>query len=291
MKKKIKWWQCILIGLGILFLFLGIPYTVNSLLLEDKWFDVVGYNETSRAWLGFWGGYLGSVISAGVAFIILNKQLNNNHEENERNRKIQLKAIEHQQETEWLKIIRKACIDNIDALNHNNLINVRNTIFKDINLAYNSILQCIENANRALYGYELSKRKEGEVIYQILHNYHADYHEIAVDIREVCIAILNYKSKSLETQELIKLLLGHDRISKDLKDLLNHILKITNEESFENIVKHHIHCKIENYLNKKQLNVNTEEEEDLKGILFFFINTEQTRINNILNDTDSNEKK
>ena len=290
-RNKLKCWQWILIGLGVLFLFLGIPCAVNSLLLEDEWFDVVGYNETSRAWLGFWGGYLGSIISAGVAFIILNKQLNNNHDENERNRTIQLKVIEHQQETEWLKIMRKACIDNIDALNHNNLINVRNLIFKDVNIAYSSILQCIETANRALYVYELSKRNEGEVIYGILHDYHADYHEIAVDIREVCIALLNYKNKYFETQELIKLLLDHDRISQDLTEFLNMILKKNDEESYESIVKHYIHCKIENYLEKTQFNVNTGEEEDLKGILFFFINAEQSRINNILNSTDNDVPK
>ena len=53
LKNKLKWWQWGLIGLGILFLLLGIPYAVNCLVLEEKWFDIVGKDETSRAWLGF----------------------------------------------------------------------------------------------------------------------------------------------------------------------------------------------------------------------------------------------
>ena len=68
MKNKLKCWHWILIGLGTLFLFLGIPYAVNCLILENKWFEVVGNDETSRAWLGFWATYIGSIASFAMVF-------------------------------------------------------------------------------------------------------------------------------------------------------------------------------------------------------------------------------
>ena len=68
-QNKLKYLQRILIGFGTLFLFLVIPYAINCLILEDKLFDVVGKDETSRAWLGFWATYIGAIASFAMVLI------------------------------------------------------------------------------------------------------------------------------------------------------------------------------------------------------------------------------
>lgn len=86
---KKYWW----IGL----LFLVLPVVINFVLFIPAFTPIVGDNTI---WLGFWGSYLGAIISAGVAFVILAIQHKQNSEENERNRKLQIDVIKQQQERE-----------------------------------------------------------------------------------------------------------------------------------------------------------------------------------------------
>ena len=98
MSIKKYWW--------ILVLFLVLPVAMNFLLQIPAFTPIVGDNVT---WLGFWGSYLGAIISAGVAFVILAIQHKQNREENKRNRELQIEenqrnrklqknVIKHQQE-------------------------------------------------------------------------------------------------------------------------------------------------------------------------------------------------
>ena len=72
----------ICIGICIICI-VGIPILINILILKPRLFDIVG---TSTDWLSFWGGYLGAIISAGVAFTILYIQRKDNKKQNEENR-------------------------------------------------------------------------------------------------------------------------------------------------------------------------------------------------------------
>lgn len=96
MKNVLKkyWW--------ILLSVILIPCLINLIMIQPRIYRIVG-NDTS--WLSFWGGYIGSVISSAIALFILWKQLNQNHQENEENRKLQLKNIEYQQKKSVVKFV------------------------------------------------------------------------------------------------------------------------------------------------------------------------------------------
>ncbi len=87
-------------------------------LISQPWgFDAIGGEEAPKVWLGFWGGYIGAIISAAVAFIILNKQLNQNHTENEDNRALQLRVLEHSNAQQRLNELKSRLADFQIAFN------------------------------------------------------------------------------------------------------------------------------------------------------------------------------
>lgn len=105
----------------IVILVLVLPVVVNFTLQIPAFAPIVGNSES---WLSFWGGYLGAIISAGVAFVILAIQYRQNKEENLRNRQLQINVIKHQQEQAWL----------------HNIIEISAKIIHDTNLARISIV-------------------------------------------------------------------------------------------------------------------------------------------------------
>ena len=136
---KLKWWQWGLIALGLLFLFIGVPYSINWLILTPQQFDVVRNDETSRAWLGFWDTYIGAIASLAMILVtlyVLKKQLMQNHEENVENRKLQLNVLKYQIEMQKLNDFRLISGDYLQNYNNYNLTIFGNEIFrnkKDIN--------------------------------------------------------------------------------------------------------------------------------------------------------------
>ena len=79
------------------------PIAVNCFLQIPAFTSIVG-NETD--WLSFWGGYLSAIISALVAYLILQKQLHQNQIENKNNRELQKNLFTIEQEKLWLKDLR-----------------------------------------------------------------------------------------------------------------------------------------------------------------------------------------
>ena len=66
-----------------------VPFLINKLvaLSTPKWLmPVAGTDELQGVWIGFWASYLGSVLSALAAFVILYLTIKHNSEENEANR-------------------------------------------------------------------------------------------------------------------------------------------------------------------------------------------------------------
>lgn len=95
-------------------------------MIQPRVYKITG-NDSS--WLSFWGGYIGSIISASIAIFILWKQLNQNHEENEvnrkqnhdeseRNRTLQLAILKHGQEKARLSELKKAFSNFMSSFNY-----------------------------------------------------------------------------------------------------------------------------------------------------------------------------
>ena len=92
-----------------------IPRIINYLILKPACFEVVG---DGTHWLSFWGGYLGAIISAGVAFIILGIQYQQNKKENNDNRTLQKNVLKHQVRTQRLNTIEARLIEYFQSFNY-----------------------------------------------------------------------------------------------------------------------------------------------------------------------------
>ena len=110
---KKYWWIALVILL--------MPIALKFILLTPSFTAIVG---DEIAWLSFWGGYLGAIISTAAAFIILYIQRKDNESENEKNRvdnevqnkqnreeteklnsakrKLQLNIMKYHQQSHWL---------------------------------------------------------------------------------------------------------------------------------------------------------------------------------------------
>ena len=96
------------------------PILINALMLIPcKW------ASGDNTWIGFWGSYLGSMLSASAAFAILYVQRRDNHKENSNNRqanqkenvenrKLQIKEIQYRQDMGWLGDFRKAIVESVN---------------------------------------------------------------------------------------------------------------------------------------------------------------------------------
>jgi len=133
------------------------------LILQPKWFSIVGYDTD---WLSFWGSYMGGVLSSIIAIFILYKQIKQNHsenehnrelllkqlqdthEENEVNRKLELYSIDYHQQKEWLNDMRKACIRNIYSYDVNELIEITNKMQVDSYKAFQDVAVISSNLQK-----------------------------------------------------------------------------------------------------------------------------------------------
>lgn len=99
------------------------PVALNCLMLKPAIFKFVGKDTD---WLNFWGAYIGVVISSAMAFYVLYKQLEQNHIENDKNRKLQMNILEHQQKTAWLADLKNRLIDYHFAFSQNDINKLAN---------------------------------------------------------------------------------------------------------------------------------------------------------------------
>lgn len=132
-----KYIKHILIGfcIGIICLVI-IPISINKLILKPRLFETIG---TGVDWLSFWGGYIGAIISVGVAFAILHIQRKDNEKQNEENRTenkkqneanrtLQINVLKHQQKTQWLNELKGKCLEYYLGFDINALIDFKGSI-------------------------------------------------------------------------------------------------------------------------------------------------------------------
>lgn len=89
-------------------LIMGTPLIINVLMVQPTLFPITG---DSSSWLGFWGSYIGAVLTSAIALYILYKQNQQNHIENVSNRNLQLSVIRYNQELEKLRDLRTALVN------------------------------------------------------------------------------------------------------------------------------------------------------------------------------------
>lgn len=99
-----------------------VPLALYFLIAMPCGFDAVGGENAPTVWLGFWGGYMGAMISAAVAFFILRKQLEQNHEENEKNRQLQINVIKYEQQQKELLNLKLALMNYIQSFKMSEII-------------------------------------------------------------------------------------------------------------------------------------------------------------------------
>ena len=124
------------------------PVLINYLLMIPAIGPVVGDDVH---WLAFWGSYLASLISAFVAFIILFIQRDESHQENDYNRKLQIKVLKYQQDMQLLSENRNILIDFSLSLNKDDLIELTNkmSVKQDILLDVKRLLaNLVKNDSR-----------------------------------------------------------------------------------------------------------------------------------------------
>lgn len=92
---------------------LVLPICVNFILLIPAFSPIVGKDTD---WLSFLGGYLGAIISAGVAFIILHIQRKENEEQNNSNRDLQINTLKYQLEQSRLDNFMSIASELITAI-------------------------------------------------------------------------------------------------------------------------------------------------------------------------------
>lgn len=128
---KEYWWAILII--------LVVPILLNFIIMAPAFSPIIGKDTD---WLSFHGSYIGSVIASLITLYVLYKQLQHNHEENEKtrqetqavnenNRQLQLKILKYEQEKQWLKELKIVCLDYIVSYNFNDIIEIGNIMCID----------------------------------------------------------------------------------------------------------------------------------------------------------------
>ena len=108
---KRYWW--------IILIVVFTPLIINWLILRPAFFKIVGEDTD---WLGFWGAYIGTILSSVIAFYVLHKQLEQNHVENRNNRNLQISILIYQTKSQWLTELKSKMVDFYNAFSQNDII-------------------------------------------------------------------------------------------------------------------------------------------------------------------------
>lgn len=126
-----------LLIVAVFVVILSLPALINWLILQPS---IVRYVGKDVDWLMFWGSYIGAIISAGSAFVILYIQRMDNEMQNEQNREdnkrengdnrlLQINVLKYQQQSHWLDNFKTASLDYCHTFNSNDVIMVVNIMW------------------------------------------------------------------------------------------------------------------------------------------------------------------
>ena len=107
---KKYWWVILLI--------ISAPILINYLILKPAIFKFIGKDTD---WLNFLGAYIGTILSSFIAFYVLHKQLIQNQNENENNRKLQINILNYQQKSQWLTELKVKLAEYYKSFSFNDI--------------------------------------------------------------------------------------------------------------------------------------------------------------------------
>ena len=273
---KKYWW----IGL----LFLVLPVVINFVLLIPAFTPIVGDNTI---WLGFWGSYLGAIISASVAFIILAIQHKQNREENKRNRELQIEenqrnrqlqinVIKHQQEQARLNRITEIAAKLITDTDVSKLYSICRHLGDS---SYNSIDQLNEfSSSIRNHCDELRLYVGVDSFFLRLKSLMFPYENVLVDIMGI-IRLFSSNNWYVKIPTLNEFVEG---TSREMKFIITEY--IASKDSYLNYNDcYEIICSEIYFMDKKQSDINKHIQD--------YISAEKERIDNILTEQQPEEAK
>lgn len=279
-----KYWWLILILLIIPFIICTLYFILHG----------NGIIKGEADWLSFTGGYIGVLLSTLVAFFILHKQLNQNHEENEYNRKLQLKAIKYEQELKMLENMKVSFGVLFKSLDHQKLITLRDKIvlyyFPDdqFKITYNDVIKNMDDfvgeINQARYVYYTSltgmgKLDEKEISYlEEINNIINGYADLLIDLKALIDNFVKSPDEIHRSPNFIRLVI--DKLKKDKYN--THISEITikliEEENYS------FYDNADSIINKRVLYLSESLKltNRMPSVLYDFLDHEQKKIDDEL---------
>ena len=260
------WWVVLLIII--------IPIFINFVLLIPALTNIVGDNTD---WLSFWGSYLGSIISAGVAFFILAIQYRQNKKENERNRNLQINVIKHQQELEQLHSIIKISSDLILSVNPIEIMRLSRQI-GIINSSLmlerlRDIVLKVENHEKELSLYiDADRRVKNKNLVLKIGNYTFNYITVLKDIENL-IVIFNRYNNDLKTDDFKDTGLFGENVTIELQNVILEY-EITKKTNLS-----YVDCRS---IAIKRIEQIIDLQSNLQNEITDYIESEKKRINQIL---------
>lgn len=266
----VKYWHIWSMLIAIL-----LPLGLYGLIQQPWGYDAIGDEKAPEVWLGFWGGYIGSIITSAVAIIILYSQLNANHKENEETRELQIKNIEYQQRMQWLNDFKKVAAEYIMVFNCSDLVVAQNKILSDPRDSYNITKDVLNNLRFSKTTINLHKGNDEatEALMDELNSKRKIFFDVAMDIYKLSVFQLNNK-KCTDVGKRNALLKQHinnsdNGFSEELKLIVT-----------TNAVTNDRYC-MTNIIRKRRKSIAGILDE-VSEPLTVYINDEQQRINNIL---------
>ena len=260
------WWVVLLVII--------IPIFINFVLLIPALTDIVGNNTD---WLSFWGGYLGSIISAGVAFFILEIQYKQNKNENERNRKLQINVIKHQQELEQIHNIIKISSNLILSVNPAEIIHLS----RQIGIINSSLILerlrdmvlKVENHEKELSLYiDADRRVKNKNLVLKIGNYTFNYITVLKDIENL-IVIFNRYNNDLKTDDFKDTGLFGENVTIELQNVILEY-ELTKKTNLS-----YVDCRS---IAIKRIEQIIDLQSNLQNEITDYIESEKKRINQIL---------
>ena len=281
MKKFLKkyWW--------VLLIIIITPALINWCILQPAIFPFVGCNTD---WLNFWGAYVGTILSSFIAFYVLHKQLCQNQQENENNRRLQINILHYQQKTQWLTELKIKLAEYYNSFSLNDINAIADRMLtKETSVSIQkeevraSIKQIIDKFNIAdfskgiMFSNELTE--EENKFLSILRLYSNEFCALMEDLDWYMFEVYGYNGSDDSLREM------YERKTKKYQQE-NHKHISQSKRIWEIIIENDYKIISEN----KQI-ISTRmssamvylEPDDIQKTIVDLIDYEQQNINNILN--------
>ena len=142
----------------VILLIISVPIIINCLILKPAIFKFVGKDTD---WLNFWGAYIGTVLSSCIAFYVLHKQLSQNNNENENNRKLQINILKYQQKTQWLTELKIKLAEYYKSFSFNDINAIANRMLTKETIAYIQIKETRASLKQIIDSFNIADFSKG----------------------------------------------------------------------------------------------------------------------------------